>query len=64
MENRINDLEVRIAYQDKVIEELNSVVIELRGQIDFLARKIEQSEEEEGTENLKNLSEEVPPPHY
>lgn len=63
MESRLNDLEIRIAYQDKVIEDLNNVVIELRREVERLARQIEESQAGE-TENLKDLSQEVPPPHY
>jgi SlyX protein len=61
MEERLNDLEVKIAFQDQVIEDLNQVVIELRRKVEALERKLEDSE---GIENLKDMSQEIPPPHY
>ncbi|NQZ01863.1 MAG: SlyX family protein [Bdellovibrionales bacterium] len=64
MESRLNDLEMRIAYQDQIIEDLNKVVIELRREVERLNRRVEESENQEDALNLKDLAQEVPPPHY
>ena len=64
MESRLNDLEMRIAYQDQIIEDLNKVVIELRREVERLNRRVEESENQEDALNLKDLPQEVPPPHY
>ncbi len=67
LNERIIELESRIAYQDRTIEELNLVVTEQQQQIDALLQDIRRIKA-----HLKNVSdnviaridEEVPPPHY
>jgi len=65
--SRIVALEVRVAYQDRVIEDLNALVTEQWKQIDALAKQVERM-----TDRLQRVEEnspssdapEPPPPHY
>ncbi|HEV7283914.1 MULTISPECIES: SlyX family protein [Kaistia] len=65
--SRIEALEIRIAYQDETIEDLNSAITAQWKQIDFLTRKISQL-----TDQLRETTEQIgrpglpepPPPHY
>ena len=64
---RIEQLEVRIAYQDRVIEELNATVTDQWKQIDQLAKQIARM-----SDRLKSVEDTAPasdgpepaPPHY
>ncbi len=66
METRIEDLEVRIAYLESTLEEVNQVVIKQQDQIDLLLAEIQRHKQqlENGAEFVRPLSEETPPPHY
>ncbi len=66
METRIEDLEVRIAYLESTLEEVNQVVIKQQDQIDLLLAEIQRQKQqlENGAEFVRPLSEETPPPHY
>ena len=60
-------LETKIAYQDNMIHELNNVVIEQQKKIDLLVKEIFHINEKLlyiKDNNIKDLSEEEPPPHY
>jgi len=65
--SRIVTLEVRVAHQDRVIEDLNTLVTEQWKQIDALAKQVERM-----TDRLQRVEEnspssdapEPPPPHY
>jgi SlyX protein len=64
---RIDALEIRIAYQDETIEDLNQAVTDQWKQIDLLTRKIAKL-----TDQLQETVEQIgrpnapepPPPHY
>jgi SlyX protein len=65
--SRLDALEIRIAYQDEVIEELNKTVTSQWKEIDRLTReiaklseRIAQAEQSVG----EDVSDEPPPPHY
>jgi SlyX protein len=62
----IEDLEIRITYQEAALEELNQVVIKQQGQIDLLIEEIKRLKQqlEQGADFVRPLSEETPPPHY
>ena len=64
METRLETLEVKVSYQDKIIEELNQVIIEQQKQIDILMEYFKSLEKDDKTSNLVDISLEVPPPHY
>jgi SlyX protein len=64
---RIDALEVRVAYQDQVIEDLNQAVIEQWKRIESLKRQFSElldrvQEVEDGTGSPSVP--EPPPPHY
>jgi SlyX protein len=64
---QIEQLEVRIAYQDRVIEELNATVTDQWKQIDQLAKQIARmSDRLKSVEDNAPVSDgpEPPPPHY
>ena len=65
--SRIEALEIRIAYQDETIEDLNRAITAQWKQVDLLTRKIaqltEQLREVEGHPALA-AQDEPPPPHY
>jgi len=67
MQERLIELETRIAYQDHIIGELNDVVTRQQQQIDQLERSVEQLRQHLKQNNSTGLArpdEEVPPPHY
>jgi SlyX protein len=64
---RIEALEVRVAYQDKVIEDLNQTVIDqwkkidgLRRQLNEVLDRVQEVEDHPGGPSAP----EPPPPHY
>lgn len=67
LQARIEALEVRVAYQDQVIEDLNQTVIDQWKQIDNLKRhfgdlvnRVQEVEDNAGGPSAP----EPPPPHY
>ena len=67
LEARIEALEVRVAYQDQVIEDLNQTVIaqwklidSLRRQLNELLDRVQEVEDSAGGPSAP----EAPPPHY
>lgn len=44
VENRIVDLEIRLAYQDKLIAQLDEVVREFANRVDALERRVSEHE--------------------
>lgn len=62
---RLDALEVRIAFQDQTIEELNDVVTKQWKTIDALTRKVALLEEHARSATAANDPRlEPPPPHY
>ncbi len=66
LEQRITDLEARLAFQDDTIQTLNDVLIaqqraveRLQAQLGMLARRQEDMQSRMGGEE-----DEAPPPHY
>ena len=58
------EIERAITHQDRMIKELNAVVIEQGKEIDRLKRLVACLTENVGVPLVKPLSEETPPPHY
>ena len=64
IEQRFIDIEIAIANQDKIIDDLNQVVILQGKQIDNLVRQNQYLLSILENETVKPQGEEVPPPHY
>ena len=67
MQERLAELEVRLTFQDKTIQELNEVVTRQQRQLDRMTRELETLKAQ--LQILAPLlvasqSEETPPPHY
>ena len=59
-ETRLLKLEEKVAYQDKLIAELNEVVVSLNRATDALSGRLRTIERELGVRDMPN----EPPPHY
>ena len=69
MDNRLIEIETRIAFQDDTIEQLNKIVTIQQQQIDQLRKELTAiaariSEPSGAASNIATQSEETPPPHY
>lgn len=66
LEERVNDLESRLAFQDDTINTLNDVLVAQQSVVDRLqlqmAALIRRQEEMVG--QFESSDEEAPPPHY
>jgi len=64
MENRITELETKIAHQEKLLDELNEVVTGQWRDIDILKKKFVLLNEMIQQLDTKNTEADVPPPHF
>jgi len=67
MQERLAELEVRLTFQDKTIQELNEVVTRQQRQLDRMARELETLKAQLqilAPLLVANRAEETPPPHY
>ncbi len=67
MQQRIDELESRQAFQDEHIQQLNDIIARLQLEVMGLGERLTLSErrlQEITPSLLKPLSEEAPPPHY
>jgi SlyX protein len=66
IEDRFERLETRVLYQDRTIEDLNTVVTRQQNQIDALTSDIERLRAiiQNPPQDSIDTSEEPPPPHY
>lgn len=63
--NRLDELEFRLAEQEKVIADLNEMVVSQWRQIDALERRLgELRDEFDDASRVRAGSSEPPPPHY
>lgn len=61
LEKRIIEIETKIAYQDKLVDELNNVVYEQQLKIDILEKKVLDLRKK----NVDDINPaHQPPPHY
>ncbi|MFA0088785.1 SlyX family protein [Vibrio sp. 10N.261.51.F12] len=67
LQDRINDMECKIAFQEQTIEELNDaltqqqlLISKMQDQMKFVVGKVKNMD----SPNLADPSEETPPPHY
>lgn len=64
---RLETLEVRCAYQDQAIEELNQMVVQQWTKLDHALRKVAELDErlrEMRESQGQDAQDEPPPPHY
>lgn len=65
MEDRIIEIEKRIAFQEQMVEQLNQVLIEQQRKIESLEVQLKMAESRISDEEfVKPQEEEEPPPHY
>ena len=64
MEERLTNIEICLAEQEKTLEDLNEEVLRLSKQISFLQMQLDRLKAEQEETLVKPLSEETPPPHY
>lgn len=64
LEERLVAIETAIALQEKIIDDLNQVVIEQGKKIDTLQKQNQYLLNNMAENEIKPLSEETPPPHY
>jgi len=67
MEERVTELESRVAFQDDTIQKLNDVIVEQQRQIDQLSAQMVVLKEQlqaVATGMVADESQETPPPHY
>ena len=61
IENRMIEIETKMAYQEKIVDELNSVVYEQQLKIDILEKKVLDLRKK----NVDDINPaHQPPPHY
>lgn len=67
MNQQLELLETKVAFQEMTIEELNQMVVNLQADINKLKEQLtllSQKLQANQTSNIASLSEETPPPHY
>ena len=67
MKERLTELEVRVAFQEKTIQDLNEVVTRQQREIDRLAKELEAVKSRLNglaTSMVIPQEDEKPPPHY
>jgi SlyX protein len=67
MEERLIELETRMAFQDNTLQTLNSVILRQQKEIDALRHEIEVLKTQIRTlapSLVASSAEETPPPHY
>ncbi|KPW82884.1 SlyX protein [Pseudomonas congelans] len=66
LEERVMELESRMAFQDDTIQALNDVLVKQRRELDHLQLQMAamlKRQEEMGSQ-FETFEEDVPPPHY
>ncbi len=64
LEERLIEIETALANQERIVEDLNSVVIAQGKIIDRLIKQNQYLMSVVDQDSVKPLSEETPPPHY
>ena len=66
MESRLNDLETKVAFQDELLETLNTIVAEQQQQLDLIQRELRLVYEQVKTlspSDIANSDDQERPPH-
>ena len=64
LEERLINIEIALTTQERIIEDLNQIVIAQGKQLDMLQKQNKILLERLENETVKPQSEETPPPHY
>ncbi|WP_455208591.1 SlyX family protein [Kaarinaea lacus] len=67
IEERLTELESRVAFQDDIVQTLNDVVVRQQHDIDRLTKELQMLKQQLQTLTpslIADQSEETPPPHY
>jgi SlyX protein len=67
MEQRLIDLEMRLAFQEQALQELDAVIVRQQRELEAVTRRLEQAESRlRGLtpSQIANQADETPPPHY
>lgn len=67
MQDRMIEIETKIAYQEDTIEQLNEALIDQQKEITDLRKTVELLQKiikSNANEGIKDISLETPPPHY
>lgn len=64
VEDELVEIERAVTYQDRMLKELNAVVIEQGREIEKLKHLVDMLTQSVDVRFVKPLSEETPPPHY
>ena len=67
MEDKITDIEIRIAHQEAAIEEINKTILKQHNQIESLITDLSilrKQLKDVSENNIVDQSDEAPPPHY
>jgi len=67
LDEQITDLQMRIAFLENNVEEMNQVITQQQAQITLLERALKHINsrlDEVGNSAIKGADEETPPPHY
>jgi SlyX protein len=67
VENRVTELETRLAFQDDTLHELNEVLVQQQHQLTQMSRQLDQLIEryrEMAGGQYGEAGDETPPPHY
>ena len=63
-DDRVVDLEIKLAYQDKLIRELDTLVRALAARVDEMQRELRSLKEAVGSPETPIGPANDPPPHY
>lgn len=64
IEERLQNIELMLTEQQRMLDDLNDVVIQYAKELDALKKESVNIRTMLETETVKPLSEETPPPHY
>lgn len=67
IQDQVSNLEIKLAFQDDLVETLNQIVIGQQQQLDLLQQQVQllyQQFKSLQPSDIADLAQEVPPPHY
>lgn len=66
-QDHIEDLQIRIAFLEQSVDEMNEIVTNQQSQINLLERAVKHLSsrlDQSGSNNIRSPEDETPPPHY